>query len=48
MQARNLEAPSRNGIHCVPMVCYKEAQWWAGQHKQELERETSKGTPTGE
>ena len=29
-------------------LCYKETQWEAGRHKQELEQETMKSTRTGE
>ena len=32
----------------VAEYCYKETQWEAGRHNQELEQETMKGTRTGE
>ena len=37
-------------VHVTDSVthgCYKETQWEAGRHKQELEQETMKGTRTG-
>ena len=49
VDAVRLCSPSEShAVACFRLLLFKETQWLAGRHKQDLQQETIKGTRTGE